>query len=207
MDKSGLAEKRVGMQSAVDVTKEKPEAGRARVRRLLIRRLNDVGLVRRHGVKAEAHLDMLCRLKAKLAYMSEVNLNGLADRMVAKAEKERWPKEVTILQDAHKLQFPPPRRVDYAVSVMRSVMGKQALAGGYHVELLDIARRWGPPPSKYEIGQLQSRSIENVRKHDQVMARAQKNLASRDDQQWLGWYLGLKEECEAIMSEATGEAS
>ncbi|PYG29980.1 hypothetical protein [Pelagimonas varians] len=195
------------MQSAVALTKEKPEAGRARVRRLLIRRLNDVGLQKRHGMKAEAHLDMLGRLEAKLAYMSEVNLNGLADLVIAKAENERWPKEVTILQFGNRLQLPPPRRVDYAVSVMRSAMGKQALAGGYHVELLDIARRWGPPPSKYEISQLQVRSIENVRKHDQVMARAQKNLASRDDQQWLAWYLGLKEECEAIMSEATGVAS
>lgn len=185
------------------------EPGRARVRRVLIEPLEEAGMVRPQTMKAEDYQAFRGRLQDKLAYLSEEALAGLRALVTHGARgkhKDQWPKEVTITSIAYRLHPPPPRACDYAVSVLRSAMGRTARSMGYQVELLDIARRWGPPPGRYQLDQLQAQSQDNRAKVRIIEGRIGRGVATSDEVGWLGWYRALSDECDAIQ-QAEGQAA
>lgn len=180
------------------------ESGRARVQRVLIKPLVELGMVRPNRMTVAQFVDFGARLQDKLAYMSEENLCGLRAALIRLASgktRDQWPKEVTILSYAHGIQQPPSRDNDYAVSIMRSAMGRRAFAEGYHVELLNTARRFGPPPSKYVLSRLQDEARENQGKERVILDRVRRDVARADERKWLGGYQSLRAECLTILGE------
>lgn len=182
------------------------ESRRARVRRLLIQPLEDAGMRRPSGWSLAEYQAFLGRLQDRLGYMDEGNLTGMRALLFAKGrgkDHDIWPKEVTIMFIARNLQAPPPRECDYAASVMRSAMGRAARAQGYHVELLDVARRLGPPPGRYDLARLEREAKDNRAARRKIEAQIARDAASVEDRQWLRWYMDLEAECAAIQQDET----
>lgn len=145
------------------------ESGTARARRILIAPL--ACLARPAKVAEAQHRDNLDRLARKLSYMDAPGLAALAEIALAQAgqcAKGRalpvCPLDGVVLAWAYALQPPPVQQSDYAASVMRSVMGRQAYDRGYGVELLRHARRHGPPPGAYSVVKLKDEARENGRR-------------------------------------------
>ena len=144
------------------------------------------------------HADNLDRLARKLSYMEEAPLRGLAELCLGFAGSAGMAKRVTpvcpndalILSWGYALQPPPVEQSDYPASVLRSAMGRRAHDNGYGVELLRMARRFGPPPQKYETVKLVDQARENARRREAL--RAEIDLGNRlnpDAQRWLdAWH-------------------
>ncbi|WP_147232835.1 hypothetical protein [Phaeobacter gallaeciensis] len=180
------------------------ESGRARVRRVLIEPLEIGGMVRARGVSLTDHQAMLVRLQDKLAYLSEHQLRGMAEFAVFAAKGKAgnvWPDEVLLCRWAYRTQPPPPRKSDYVSSLMCSRAGQVAREAGYHVELFLMARRFGPPPTRYDQRILQREATENRDKRALVTKQIETGNAFQSDIDWLGWFQRQEGECLAIMDE------
>ena len=169
-----------------------------RVEALLLEPL--AGLKAQRGVTAEKHEKMLTRLRGWLSYLSDENLRGMHDLIVRHAVKGLWPGEGLIKHWATTLQLPPPQECDYARSLIRSAMGRQATAEGWAVELYQIAKKLGPPPGKYFISGLKDEAEDNRRRRQRISERIGYGDASAEDRHWLAaWHHDLAE-IEAIQS-------
>lgn len=160
------------------------------------------GLKRRRGISAEAHEKMLARLRGRLAYMSDDNLRGMHDLILRHAAKGCWPAEALVKAWAYDLQLPPPRECDYARSLIRSAMGRQAAEEGWVVELYQIAKRLGPPPGKYIISRLKDEAEHARHRRTVIRENIEAGWASDADRAWLNaWHRDMAE-VEAIQSES-----
>lgn len=184
------------------------EGGTARVRRILIQPL--AGLPRPKGVAAATHADNLDRLARKLSYMDEAPLRGLAELCLGFAGRAGLaarvtpvcPNEGLILAWAYGLQAPPIGQSDYPASVMRSLMGRRAYDGGFGVELLRAARRYGPPPTAYVLTQLKDQAEDNRRRRAALRAEVEAgNRLTPDQQRWLDDWHRDAEVVERLIAE------
>lgn len=189
----------------IAMTGTKAEA-KARVDVLLVTPL--AGLARKRGMSAEKHDEMLERLRVRLAYLSDQNLRGMGDLILRQAVKGIWPDEALIKAWAYALQCPPPRECDYAISLIRSAMGRQARDEGWAVELFQVAKRLGPPPGRYIIRQLRDEAEQNRRRRVLISENIQAGLASAVDRAWLAeWHQDMAE-IEAIqLGKAEGQVA
>jgi hypothetical protein len=173
------------------------ESGTARARRLLIEPLS--GLARPRRVSAEQHAENLARLARKLSYMDEAALRGLAELCLAHAGQVARSKgavapvcpEPGMIQSwAFALQAPPIGQSDYPASVMRSAMGRRAHDQGFGVELLRMARRYGPPPQAYTLTRLRDEADENRRRRAALRAEIEAgNRLAPEQARWLeAWH-------------------
>lgn len=181
-------------------------SGRAQVRALLFEPLEAAGMVRPARMTLADYEAMKGRLVRAFAHMSDQSLRGLAEVVTRHAQgpnRDRWPKEVTLKSWAARIQPPPARRSDYVASLMTSAMGRTARAQGYHVELFLLARRLGPPPTRYDLGRLQEEAQENRRRREVVRHRIASGTDSRDHRQWLAWFERNEAECLALMDAGT----
>ena len=179
-------------------------SNRERVRQVLISPLTEWGMVRPKRMTQAEFAAMQGRLAEKLAYMTDANLRGLLElvtRHAAGPDRNCWPAEVSIYSWAGGLQQRPARENDYVKSLMRSAMGRNARALGYHVELFLLARKVGPPPSKYELNRLLDRSTTAQRKRAKVEQQVARGTAALDDAKWLSWYSAAEAACLSIMDE------
>ncbi|MFN4102691.1 MAG: hypothetical protein ACK4GT_23260, partial [Pararhodobacter sp.] len=156
---------------------------RARVETLLMQPL--AGLARKRGVGAEAHDKALARLRDWLSYMSDDNLRAMVDLIARHAVKGVWPDEGLIRSWAMALQCPPPRDSAYAQSLIRSAMGRQAMAEGWAVELFQIARKLGPPPGKYIIMRLRQEADSNRHRRRVIRENIEAGRATPAERDWL----------------------
>ncbi|MEP4950071.1 MAG: hypothetical protein ABJU46_03745 [Paracoccaceae bacterium] len=191
----------------MDSTKE--ETGRMKVRKYFLDPLNDAGMTRKRGVKVEDFEKSQTRLADKLSYMTVENLKGLRQyvvRLAAGKDGNIWPEEQSIERDAYNLQTPPPRKSDYAQSIIRSAMGCRANDEGWLVELFQIAKRMGPPPGKYVISQLKDQAEDNRRRRGRVSERIEQGSAPEHQRVWLSQYHADLAECLAIINDRTEKA-
>lgn len=171
---------------------------RARVDALLFEPLS--GLARKRGVSAEKHEKSLDRLRGWLSYMSDDNLRAMRDLIARHAVKGVWPEEGLIRHWSMTLQCPPPRDCAYARSLIKSAMGRQAMAEGWAVELFQIAKKLGPPPGKYIISRLKQDADSNRHKRRVIRENIEAGRATPDEKRWLeSWHAELAE-IEAIQS-------
>ena len=178
---------------------------RARVDGLLMQPL--AGLARKRGVTAEAHDKAMARLRDWLTYMSDDNLRAMVDLIARHAVKGIWPEEGLIRSWAMTLQCPPPRDSAYAQSLIRSAMGRQAMAEGWAVELFQIARKLGPPPGKYIITRLRQDADANRHKRRVIRENIEVGRATLAEKDWLAaWHTDLAE-IEAIQNAANEEGT
>ena len=184
------------------------ESGAGRVRRILIQPL--LGLSRPRRTSEAQHRDNLDRLARKLSYMDEAPLLGLAELCLGHAGlagvKARvvpvCPADGLILAWGYALQAPPLGQSDYPASVMRSLMGRRAHDGGYGVELLRMARRFGPPPGSYSVVQLQDEARDNRRRLAALRAEVEAgNRLAPDHQRWLDAWHADAEAVERLIAE------
>ena len=172
------------------------ETGTARARRILIEPL--AGLPRPRRVSEAQHRDNLDRLARKLSYMTEAGLRGLVELCLgfagtagAKARvTPTCPNEGLILAWGYGLEPPPVQRSDYPASVLRSAMGRRAHDAGMGVELLRMARRFGPPPTSYSMVQLRDEAEANRRRRAALReALANGAPLTPDQDRWLkAWH-------------------
>ena len=181
-------------------------SGRAAVRQYLIEPL--AGLPRKRGVAKSDHALDLAKLTVALAYMTPANLRGLCELVLRHSAGKPplgktapcWPDVAWVRTWAMALQQPPPRKSDYAQSLIRSAMGRQALDGGWLVELFQIAKRIGPPPGRYLLHKLREEAGANTRRRLLVREKIERGVASPEEQAWLAqWWADLTD-CEAIQS-------
>lgn len=192
------------METQDDGAAKAKAAGRARVTELLILPL--AGLKRPHGLAA-AEYDRLCD---KLAYMTEDNLRAICELVLRTAfdgkppvpgKPGRCPAPAVIQSWGFNLQSPPPSGSDYLPSIMRSVLGREARDGGWHVELYRHARRVGPPPQRYLRAQLIEAAADNLRQLERVRERIAAQRMMPGDRRWLDeWHDDLRM-AEALVAE------
>ncbi len=198
MDNLGLAKKGAEMERDV----QQVESGRARVRRVLIDPLEAGGMVRKRGVSVADHEKAMEKLADKLSYMTEDGLKGLAMYLIRMAgERNVWPQLNIVLRCAWSMEPPPPRDNDFLMSLMRSRAGEAALSGGYAAELFTEARRLGPPPSKYMRLTLQEKARASRDRKRLIEDRIRRDVATREDREWLERYLRVSAEAEALIRE------
>lgn len=170
---------------------EATETKRDRVRRLFLKRMDELGFKRQHRMSAARHDEMVGKLIDKLAYLDDEHFEVLIKSCIVCAGGKRrneWPDMVMILRDAYRLQSPPFSKGEYAASILRSDLGARALAEGWHVELHIAAIEQGPPPSKYQLSRLAEDARENRAERERVIDRMASGAATEERMQWLEWY-------------------
>jgi hypothetical protein len=182
--------------------------GRARVADLLILPLS--GLRRPTGKAMGDFAKLFAALPDRLAYMPEDALRGLAEltlrvagglRPNTSAKGPSCPHPSLILCWAYAMCPPPPRESDFARSLMRSVLGREAFDGRWHVELFRHARRFGPPPNAYHMTKIREEADANRRNLARVRERIDAGVASPDDKRWLASWHADTREAEALVAE------
>lgn len=172
------------------------ESGTARARRILINPL--AGLARPRKISEAQHRDNLDRLARKLSYMSEPGLRGLVELCLGFAGTAGLKGRVTpscpadglILAWAYALEAPPVHRSDYPASVLRSAMGRRAYDQGMGVELLRMAREFGPPPGSYSFAKMRERAEDNRRRRTALRQSVEAGSPlTLDQDRWLqAWH-------------------
>ncbi|MEH6521208.1 hypothetical protein [Sulfitobacter sp.] len=183
---------------------DKEETGRKKVRAYFLNPLNEAGMVRKRTDTVEKHKKTMTALADKLAYMSPEKLRGLRQYVVRLASGKAgnvWPSEQSIERAAYDLQTPPPRKSDYAQSLVRSAMGQRANDEGWVVELFQIAKKIGPPPNRYIISKLKEEADDNRRRRGRVAEYIKSGSESPHDRAWLAQYHSDLDECLAIIND------
>lgn len=182
--------------------------GKERVRRCLIDPLQARGMVRRAGVTLADHAEWLDSLAARLAYMTEGNLAVLAEAVQRHAggkARNRWPRDVTICNFAADIQRPPATVSRLVRSMLASVMGQAALAGGYHLELMEWLRDQGRKPGAFDLSRMKQDAEENRRKAKVIRHRCARGLADVAEQGWLVWYDGQSARAEQLIRDGAAD--
>jgi hypothetical protein len=178
--------------------------GKARVRAQLVDVLSAQGMVRPRGVSVDAHAAAMDSLCARLAYMADDALAGLAEIVAAKGDGKRgdvWPSVIAICAWAARLQPPPPSDSRMIVSFLRSVAGTQARAERCLPELLAYLKRQGEPPKLggYAWNQIIDDAAANRRRARKIMADMDSDFCDPREAAWLKGWTDARAHCLLIM--------
>ena len=176
------------------------------VRKLLIGRLNDAGLVRAKGQGEAALSRSIEAMVDRLSYMTPDNLRTLADVVIDIAAKPGaaqgvWPSEVVIYGLASGLQARPFRMSRVVWSWLGSVEGPIAEGGGYLVELFRFLRRFQRPPLPGDMREIRERAVENNRQRGLIADRVKRDVIRPDDQAWMEAYLSDEREARGYVDQ------
>lgn len=182
---------------------------RTAVRRLLLERLDDAGMVRPKGMTADAFQQLRRRLVDHLEYLADPSLVTLADlviRLGAGPLRNVWPAEATVRNLASSLQEPPPERWPIVNSWLASREGPIAREGGYLTELyvwlcrLPVPR---PPNRVIDLPKIQEQASDNRRTRERYRRHALEGRASDAERNWLEGY--ARAEARALEIVAAGD--
>lgn len=177
-------------------------AGERRVRELLIEPLERLGLERPAKLTLAKYAGMCRDLCARLAYMTALNLEALADEVAADAarrDSDRMPIANKILERARKIQAPPEDASPLMRAVFAADLGRRALAEGWAPELLRHLREARLWPGGFTVDQLRERGRDNDRRMQMVRAaRDAGRFVSETDRQFLERRGAAVTRCEAI---------
>ncbi|HGG04784.1 MAG TPA: hypothetical protein ENK28_04945 [Aliiroseovarius sp.] len=190
---------------------ERRQSNRARVRQLLIKPLQETGLVRQDRgkgrVSAAAHDALLEKMQARLGWMDDNGLRALRAVLVSLASGPAlnyWPKWATIWNHATRLRPPPEAENTIMTSWLHSCEGPRLRAAGTLVETYLFLRDKSRPPSDWEVKQIRSQASDNAVKRARVIRQIDEGNVSDDDRNWFDWYNRALAHCETIV--AQGEA-
>lgn len=179
------------------------EAGKQRVRELLINPLVEIGLQKSRKMTQKDHEAGLVKLGNVLAYMDGENLSALKVLVLDSADgqwKEHWPPFVGILEMAKTLQKPPASDSEMVLSFMRSAAGPRALEAGYHVELYRSLKNGQPPRSESAYNVLSRRA--DVLRLDvgRARERLEREAGSEDDHAFVKWFEKIDAHVRGLIS-------
>ena len=142
-------------------------AGERRVKDHLIEPLKRLGLAKPSSLTVAQFDAMVADLTGKLAYMSELNLQALAEQvanMPGGKERDRFPIAAKILGWAAEIQPPSDDASPLFRAVFAHALGQRALAEGWAPELLAELRRARVWPRDYDLRQVQDRAADARRR-------------------------------------------
>lgn len=176
--------------------------GEKRVQRFLIEPLQRRGLAKPSTLTKALFEDMVKDLCARLAYMTDQNLQALEDQCAGNAGgkgKDRFPIANHILDWAGQIQSPDGDGSPLVRAVFSQALGLDALAQGWAPELLGElkqSRRW---PNSFVVKRICDRAdgaIRQMRSIEDRMARGGDVPANELD--WRNRRLAINRRCQAI---------
>ena len=176
--------------------------GEKRVKQFLIDPLLRRGLAKPTTLTKVQFDDMVKDLCARLAYMTDQNLQALEDQCAGNAggkSKDRFPIANHILDWAGQIQSPEEDGSPLIRAVFSQALGLDALAQGWAPELLaelKQSRRW---PNSFGVTRSRERADNSVRQ----MRSVEERLARGDDvpaneTAWRDRRLSVIRRCQAI---------
>ena len=163
--------------------KAEQEAGEKKVETLLIDPLMRRGLSRPSNLTKAAFEAMVKELRAKLAYMSEVNLRALEEQVAAHPagkDADRLPIANIILGWAGKIEPPGDGASALMIAVLQSQLGIDAVAGDWAAELrgqVRRARRW---PEAHVVERVKEKARDNRARVASIKERQERGVAVPD---------------------------
>ncbi|RLL61533.1 hypothetical protein [Paenirhodobacter hankyongi] len=177
-------------------------AGEKRVRELLIEPLERRGLARPSSLTRAQYEEMCRDLCARLAYMTGLNLEALAEQVAANPagkDRDRLPIANQILNWAGQIQPPREDGSPLIRAVFAADLGRRALAEGWAPELLRHLRETRLWPGSFAVEQVRERGREADRRMRMVReAQAAGRFVSEVDRQFLERRGAAVVRCEAI---------
>lgn len=180
VDNPDQAEKRDGMMDAMD-----QKAGEAQVRDRLIEPLLRRGLARPSSLTREGFDLMLQDLCQRLAYMTPLNLDALAEQVAANPagkDRDRLPIGNTILEWAAQIQPPDAGASPLMRAVFRHAVGREALAQGWAPELLAQLRRDRRWPGSFALTQVRQAGLDAAQRLADIEMRLARDGEVRTDE-------------------------
>jgi len=145
----------------------------------------------------EGHDAMLTRLRGWLGYLSDEQLYGLRDHIAALATNGEWPSEAHVRNVAITACPPPPESSPYPRSMMKSALGRRALAQGWAFEMYQEVVRYGPPPfveGGWKEKQLREEAVKNDRRRLIIEENMAAGMATDAEAAWLrNWQRAMAE--------------
>ncbi|WP_282052776.1 hypothetical protein [Phaeobacter inhibens] len=179
-------------------------AGEKRVREHLIDPLTRLGLVKPSGMTVAQFKVMQDELCGKLAYMTDLNLQALAEQvrsMPSGKSKDRFPIAAKVLGWAAQIQEPADDASPLFRAAFGGALGKAAMAEDFLPELLAHLRSHRVWPLEYDLRQIRERSVE-ARRRIALMAEAERRggVVSDEDQRLRSARAQAAEKCRRIIA-------
>jgi len=185
--------------------------GEKRVKRLLIEPLQRRGLAKPTTLTKAGFDDMVKDLCARLAYMSDLNLQALEDQCAGNAGgkgKDRFPIANHILDWAGQIQSPESDASPLVRAVFSQALGLDALAQGWAPELLGElkqSRRW---PNAFVVGRIRDRADTAIRQMRSVEDRLSRGHdVPANEAEWRNRRLSVIRRCQAIADLGANQGS
>lgn len=183
-------------------TKEQA-VGEKRVQVHLIDTLVRLGLVKPSGMTVAQFEMMQEELRGKLAYMTELNLQALAEQvgnLAGGKNRDRFPIAAKILKWAADIQAPADDASPLFRAVFCGELGRAAMAEDFGPELLMHLRRNRVWPREFDVRQIRERASDarrRIAKIEEVERRG--GSLSNDDQVFRAGRARAAEKCKSIV--------
>ncbi|MBE3637478.1 hypothetical protein [Mangrovicoccus algicola] len=185
--------------------RQEQEAGERRVRAILVEPLIRRGLKRPSDSKVAVFEEGLREMCQKLAYMSELNLAGLAEEISARPggrNQDQFWQINRILNRAAEIEPPSDSASPLLRAVFSNELGRSALRDGWAPELRKIVRderRW---PMEFAVMKAREAGAQNQRRMEVLARRVAQGLSiDPDDAVFLRRRQEVQARCEALAGE------
>jgi len=159
----------------------------------------------------EGHEAMITRLRTWLDYLDDEQLCGLRDHIVVISANGEWPSEAHIRNVAITASPPPPEVSPYPRSMMKSALGRRAVAQGWAFEMYQEVKRHGPPPfveGGWKEKQLREEAEKNQRRRQIVEENMAAGIATDAEASWLRhWHQDMAEIAAIQAGQAEGQVA
>jgi len=176
--------------------------GEKRVRAVLIEGLERLGLTRPSRLTLAQYRAMTDEICAKLAYMSEANLQALAEIAAARPggkDRSQMPIGAQLLDWAATLQEPGTGASPLTRAVFAHETGRRAVAEGWAPELLAEVRRQRLFPKGYALARIEAAAGPAQRQARLISERQARGEAIPGPQlAWLSERRAVTAQCRAI---------
>ncbi len=188
------------------MTVEQPETNRARVRRLLIEPLAEMGMRFKHGTQPDVQAATLNRFCDDLAYASDETLRGVfefARRNGQGSGRTFWPERVALLSVAHAIEPVPFEEQPVLSSWFGSNAGPVARKEGRLVaEFCFMQQKLRPPGSDREWAAIRRRAEDYARRIELAEDRQARDVSiDEDERRFLDWYRSVEVRAEKLIAQ------
>lgn len=180
------------------------ETGAARVKRVLLEPLAELGLARPSGMSAALFEKALAGFANNLGYMSEESLVSLRlsiEGNLLGRNQNRWMSPATVYTWARTIEPEPQAEPDLVLSYLRSRAGEEALSGGYAAELRRYLKKYRRPPLPNFKARLAVEAQESRSRAIRIEENSAVGRASEDELAWLQAYRRAQEVSRRIVEE------